>query len=507
MKLRGRKADYVIGALLGAGGMATVHRGRSLKAPYASVAIKRILPHLAAADPTMVKRFEREARLTETLEHPNIARVVDVITSDEGPALVLELVDGGSLQALMYTSWNRGDPVPPGVAAAVLLDVLAGLGCAHEHTEGGAPSPILHRDVSPHNVLVGRDGVARLADFGIARLGDVGSTDTGQLKGKLGYMAPELFGKAKPSVRSDVYGVGVMAWELLASERLFEGELAGVLGQILSTDRARADLSSRGVAAEVAAVVRRALDPDPDRRFESASVFADALRSALPPASRAEVAAWVEGAALSLPGEAEIAPPSSAAQTTVLDRDAAPQPRRRARVGLAVTAVAVVAAGAWAAASLRSEPAPAAPAASAPLSAAPDDAAPPPSSAPAPSAAPSDAVAPSPVEGSASATPSASAPRTPKRRTLDKALAEREARAVYDSTRQACVRSNPTAVLGGLYTVTFNPSGAVQVPPPANRAEPCMMSGLASIRGQGAFDGEPYSVIVGGVGRERSRPP
>lgn len=504
MKLRGRNGEYAVGALLGVGGMATVHRGRATEPPFQPVAIKRLHPHLVAADPAMAERFTREGSITDRLTHANVVRVVDVAEAEGGPALVLELVDGGSLLNLAYAAWNRGDPVPPDVASAVVLDVLEALACAHDAaSDDGAKAPILHRDVSPHNILIGRDGIAKLADFGIARVGDAtGSTETGNLKGKLGYMAPELFGGKKASVRSDLYSVGVVLWELLSSERLFEGEVAEMLGQMLSMDRSRTDLTSRGVATEVAAVATRALDPDPGKRFDSARVMAEALRSALPPAGRGEVAAWVAQSTLSLPGEGEVGPPSSSGQTTVLERSAPPRSRSRRTAMVAALAVALAGGVGWAVLALGSKPEPAAPIQD-PTSAS-AEVAPPPTSSDGPlsplESLPS-TVVPAPVaSGSVSsvAVAASTAPATPRSRPLDKDKAKRKAEMTYHQMREGCLRADPTAPLFGLFVVTFLPSGAVRARAMTPNASLCIGSALSGTQGLGPFDGPPYEVIVGG---------
>jgi eukaryotic-like serine/threonine-protein kinase len=346
VQVSGLKGRYKLGALLGTGGMATVHRATTFGS-NARVAVKTLHPHLLH-DKSIAKSFRDEARLAQALEHPNIVRVIDVASEEAAAALVMELVDGGSLLTLAYACWNRGDRVPPAVASAIVLDVLAALERAHE----GTAAPVIHRDVSPHNVLVGRDGVTKLADFGIARIGDeTGSTMTGKVKGKLAYMAPEQFSGRRASERSDIYGAGVILWELLASERLFEGELAELVGKAVNTDRASLSLAKREVPPEVDAIVLRALATDPTERWSAASVMADALQTALPPAGRAEVGAWVEAVAVDVPeGPTSTAepPPSSRVETTRKPKTAPPPAPKRALAPLIAGAVVLAGAVAWA---------------------------------------------------------------------------------------------------------------------------------------------------------------
>lgn len=506
MKLRGRHGEYLVGALLGAGGMATVHRGRALDGARQAVAIKRIHPHLVATDSRMIARFAKEAAFASKLVHPNIVGLIDVV--DDGPrqALILELIDGGALLNLAYASWNRGEVVPPEVASAIVLDVLEALATAHElTTEDGSSAALLHRDVSPHNVLLGKDGVARLADFGIAKsAGGTASTEIGVLKGKLGYMAPELFQKKEASVASDLYGAGVILWELLASERLYEGEVAEIIGQMMTGDRSRNGLEKRGHSPELAAVVSRMIDPDPDRRFATARIMADALRTALPPANRAQVAAWVSASMLHLPGEQDVAPPSSAAQTTAIERGSLqPSRARNLRWIFGGGAVIVVGAGAiWAVTRSPTLPSAVAVDSSSEASATASDA-PPVTSAPEPSATTGpllEPVAPTPPPVASTARPT-TGPSTSARvaaKDLDVDKAREQVDTAYESARKACFQQGEN--VSGLYKIIYYPSGDVTVRA-IMTASPCVLGRLNAIPGLGGFEGRPHDFIVGGSGR------
>lgn len=348
MELQGRAERYVLYEPIGVGGMATVYRARGKH----EVAIKRLHPHLAA-EPDILSRFRDEVRISTAIHHPNIVRVLELIEpagAEQAPSLVLELVDGGSLAALAYASWNRDERIEIGVASALVLDVLAALEAVHGRTEGGEPAPIIHRDVSPHNVLVTRDGVAKLTDFGIAKIGrQSGSTAQGHLKGKVAYMAPEQLTKKPVGERSDLYAVGVVLWELLASEKLFEGDLAEIVTQVLMPERRALAEVAPHVPSEVAAVVMRSIDPAPEKRFASAAVMAEVLRSAAPPASRATVTRWVERVAppRRVDVTEELAPPSSLAATRYVARTKALQPRPSRRAYAWLLAVPLGAVGAW----------------------------------------------------------------------------------------------------------------------------------------------------------------
>src|SRR5262245_16586952 len=172
---------------IAAGGMATVHLGRVLgDAGFArTVAIKRLHPHYAK-DPEFVSMFVDEARLAARITHPNVVSTVDAVTMGSELFLVMEYVHGESLAGLFYAAQHAGIRIPPAVAVAVVADVLYGLHAAHEaRGEDGQPLGIVHRDISPPNILVGVDGVARVLDFGIAKaIVRVQTTREGQLKGK-----------------------------------------------------------------------------------------------------------------------------------------------------------------------------------------------------------------------------------------------------------------------------------------------------------------------------------
>lgn len=355
--IEGKTERYELGRPIGSGGMATVHLARRQR-DGALIAIKRLHPHLLA-DPGIVRRFREESTIAARVKSPNVVPVHEVIDVAEGPMLVLEYVEGESLMNLLYACWNRGDIVPLPIASAIATDLLTALEAAHGAVdEGGAPAPVIHRDVSPHNVLVGFDGVAKLSDFGIARVGQAGSTQEGQLKGKLGYLAPELLGGQKVGPRSDIYGAGVVLWELLAGQKMLEGSTAEILSQILGGERAPPSAHCDGIPSELDATVMRALATDPSKRFGSARTMADALGAAVAPASRAEVGAWVRelaGQAVALRSlrgpEDDALPPSSAAPTRILSRFPVGSKRRTVSRGWlvigAVVAVGLVGVGAF----------------------------------------------------------------------------------------------------------------------------------------------------------------
>jgi serine/threonine-protein kinase len=191
---------YVLDEEIASGGLASVHRGHRRDDPSGPpLAIKRLHSRFAG-DRELVAMFLEEARIVRRLRHRNVVALLDVVaTEPSGPSsgevyLVLEYVRGASLADLARAVKSRGEQVPPEILSAIAIDLLEGLHAAHEATdESGRPLGIVHRDVSPENVLVGVDGVARVVDFGIAKALDraLPTTRLGGLKGKMAYMAPE----------------------------------------------------------------------------------------------------------------------------------------------------------------------------------------------------------------------------------------------------------------------------------------------------------------------------
>lgn len=274
--------------------MARVHLGR-LVGPIGfsrTVAIKRLHAHLAS-DPSFVKSFADEACLAARIRHPNVVPTLDVVSMEDELLLVMEYVDGDSLRGLTR---GENERVPLPIVVAIVSEMLHGLHAAHEaRSESGEPLSIVHRDVSPQNVLVGADGVARLVDFGIARANNISSaTAEGDVKGKLAYMAPEQVRGEAVTRHADIFAAGVVLWELLTGGRLFAGDDACAIvekilvGWVPAPNTVRSD-----VPESLCAIAMRALDAEPSRRWESAREMAVALEEAIPRALSREVAAWV----------------------------------------------------------------------------------------------------------------------------------------------------------------------------------------------------------------------
>ncbi len=294
MRMLGRYALY---APIASGGMATVHLGRLLgPVGFArTVAIKRLHENFAR-DPQFVAMFVDEARLAARIQHPNVVDMLDVITTQGELFLVLGYVQGESLATLFQAARSLERPVPVGVVVGIIVGVLHGLHAAHEaRSERGEPLGIVHRDVSPHNVLVGVDGIPRLLDFGVAKAaGRMRQSLSGEIKGKLGYMGPEQL-RGTADRRTDVYSTSVMLWEGLTGKRLLSGDKdAMVLHKLLDGNVDPPSLHASGVSRELDALVLRGLAAEPSARFATAREMARALEGVVAVASASAVGEWVD---------------------------------------------------------------------------------------------------------------------------------------------------------------------------------------------------------------------
>ena len=289
---------YTILGSIANGGMAQVYLARMVASAGFSrlVAIKRLHDRMSA-DREFLAMLIDEARLTAQIRHTNVVDILDVVVRDGTFALVLEWVEGASLSALVKRA--AGEPIPLPIVLAIIQGVLRGLSAAHEaRSEDGQPLGIVHRDISPQNVLVGVDGIPRIIDFGVAKAsGRLEETRPGEIRGKYAYMAPEQLLARPVTAQVDIYATGVILWELLAGKRLFKADdervvCASVLrGDIPAPSSIRSDLPA-GLDEIVARLVAR----------EQSSRFLDAreVLSALEPFGRAtedEVGAWARSLA------------------------------------------------------------------------------------------------------------------------------------------------------------------------------------------------------------------
>ncbi|CAN5420830.1 hypothetical protein BH09MYX1_BH09MYX1_66830 [soil metagenome] len=285
--------SYSLEDELAHGGMATVHLGR-LRGEGGfgrTVAIKRLHPQ-HAKDRSFVAMLVDEARIVSRVHHENVCQMLDVVAQDGELFLVMDYVSGSTVSHLI----GRGGPIQWPLAIRVAIDALRGLHAAHEaRDERGEPLAIVHRDVSPQNVMVGTDGVARVVDFGVAKAaGRYQQTKEGVAKGKVPYMAPEQLRSGKMTPRVDVYAASVMLWEMLVGERMIKGSHpAQVAERILFGKATRPSEMNADIGPDLDAIVMKGLERDAEARFKSAREMADALE-ALGPALRSDVAAMVE---------------------------------------------------------------------------------------------------------------------------------------------------------------------------------------------------------------------
>jgi serine/threonine-protein kinase len=288
---------YALFEVIATGGMASVHLGRLMgQVGFArTVAIKRLHPNFAC-DPEFVAMLMDEARLAARIRHPNVVPTLDIVAEGKEVLLVMDYVAGESLHQLLRAAREAQRPPPIPVVAAIMVGVLNGLHAAHEATnESGEPLGIVHRDVSPHNILVGTDGVARVLDFGIAKAaGRMHQTRGAQVKGKLRYMPAEQMLARQVTRVADVYSASVVLWEALTGQRLFDGENdAQVMMQVLERQCPKPSTVRRDIPPALDAIVSRGLQRNPEDRFPTAKAMAAALENAVPPVKRSAVTDWV----------------------------------------------------------------------------------------------------------------------------------------------------------------------------------------------------------------------
>ncbi len=283
---------------LGLGGMAEVFLAeRTGNGGFTKkLVIKRLLPHLAP-DPRMVEQLEREARIGAALTHPNLVQTWDLDVDQRGtPFIVLEFVEGRTIKALAIDTWNRGLPLPIELSVGAIADAALGLHYLHEAREGDRHLDLVHRDISPDNLMIEDDGTVRVLDFGVARMGaaTVALTEEGELKGKIPFMPPEQLKGEDVDRRCDIYALGVTLYWLLTGQRPFEdgsdidGKPAVEMNPAVLIQRALADpvpavtqLNSE-VPSELEAIVMSMLAKEPEGRIATAAEVHDRLLNAVP---------------------------------------------------------------------------------------------------------------------------------------------------------------------------------------------------------------------------------
>jgi serine/threonine protein kinase len=279
-----RIGKYQIITQLSVGGMAELFLGfTSGPGGFRKyVAIKRILPDVRSNE-AFERMFLDEARITAAFNHPNIAQVYELGQEEDGLFLAMEFVAGQNLDQLTAAYRRRNAPIPLGLSVAVMRDMCLALHYAHTFTDpSGRPSPIIHRDVAQKNVMVTYDGVVKLLDFGIAKArNSLERTRAGTVKGTAGYMSPEQVRGQPLDGRSDLFSAGVVLWELVTGGRLFAGKTEREeMGLIVEASIPPPRHPSETVPEALSTVILKALERDPNNRFQSAKELARALEQA-----------------------------------------------------------------------------------------------------------------------------------------------------------------------------------------------------------------------------------
>lgn len=286
------------------GGMAEVFRAKPLGAldPYRYFAVKRILPHLAE-DEDFITMFIDEARLTVQLRHPNVVQNYELGQFQSSYYIVMEFIAGKDLLSLQKHVRKEKTTVDIDMACHIMREIARGLDYVHQKTDvNGRPLGIIHRDISPQNILVGWDGKVKVIDFGIAKAASQSThTQAGVLKGKYGYMSPEQVRGKDIDRRSDIFSMGTLFWELLTNRRLFKAsnqyEVLTLIGDPVIHPPSAVNPA---ISPEVDAIAMRALAPEREDRYQSAGEFARDLHGYLknqkPPYHRSQLTTWLRRA-------------------------------------------------------------------------------------------------------------------------------------------------------------------------------------------------------------------
>lgn len=297
---------YEIIRRLGAGGMAETLLGRhvGIGGFEKRVVIKRILPNLAS-QPAFVDMFLHEARVAARINHSNVVQIFDFGRMGEDYYIVMEYVRGWDLSSLIRSSVRLGKPMPIEVACRIASEICAGLTAAHNAVDDtGTSNPIIHRDISPHNILVSLDGAVKLSDFGIAKtakdLEKMAVTDPGSVKGKVAYLAPEVIQGHPPTTKIDIYAVGLTLYTALVGKNPYQrkGDIQTMYA-VAQEPLPNIIKERRDVPFQLASIVGRAVHRDPGQRFPTAQMLQLHLESFLSEIERAQpstpmhIALWI----------------------------------------------------------------------------------------------------------------------------------------------------------------------------------------------------------------------
>lgn len=276
---------YLLLDRINVGGMAEVFKAKAfgVEGFERLVAVKRILPSIAE-DEDFVTMFVDEAKIAVQLTHANIAQIFDLGKADDSYYIALEYVHGKDLRTIFERARRQSAPIPLLMACHIMSEVCEGLDYAHnKRGPAGEPLNLVHRDVSPQNILISYDGEVKLIDFGIAKAaGKAGVTQAGMLKGKFGYMSPEQVNGVPLDRRSDIFTAGIVLWELLTGERLFVAETDfATLDKVRTADIMPPSTYNENIPTQLDDIVQRALAKEMDDRYQSAMSLHDDLMSFL----------------------------------------------------------------------------------------------------------------------------------------------------------------------------------------------------------------------------------
>jgi len=275
-----RDGRYRLLARLGRGGMADVFLAVSAgpKSFSKLVVVKRLLPQWTE-DELFTRMFFDEARLALRLNHPNVVQTYEVTEDEGGHSIVMEYLEGQSLRRVTQAAHKAGTPLSIGESVRIMSDVLSGLHHAHELTGyDGKPLELVHRDVSPHNIIVTYDGTTKVVDFGVAKATlNTTHTAVGTMKGKPNYMSPEQLKDNPIDRRADVFTAGIVLWELLTGAKLFGSESLKAMQRVLSMSIPRVSTLVPTVTVELDDIAAKALERDPAKRFPTALAMQEAL--------------------------------------------------------------------------------------------------------------------------------------------------------------------------------------------------------------------------------------
>ncbi len=290
-----------LGPVIAAGGMATIHLGRWYGAGgfAKTVAIKRLHRHLVSSS-SFVNMLLDEAQVVARIRHANVTSVMDVVEEDGELFIVMDYVHGVTLAHLIRQMKRQGSKIPLPIAMRIASGILHGLQAAHDATdEDGNPLCVIHRDVSPENVIIGSDGGVQLIDFGVARAyGRVDRAEEGEFRGTLRYCSPEQLKNEDLEPASDIYAASIVLWEMATGRRLYRGQnAAAIIYEVLDGDPPPPSRYRDGLGRGFDEIVLRGLHPDKGRRWLTAVDMAEAIERSTTLASPREVAVWVKAIA------------------------------------------------------------------------------------------------------------------------------------------------------------------------------------------------------------------